>query len=295
MDGSTSPAEASTPPADGRLTADAGQTTPDGASACGQCVAQQCSATIAGCSSDPDCATYWSCVDACGLDPSGNVDPTCEAACPRGSSTSGTAAEAQLTQCRSNGAGATCTACGIDAGGQNPLLHEMCMPSTDPDACHQCEKSRCCDVYAACVGNPDCLPFAHCLNPCYNGIADDAGVHDAGPPDGDLACAYYCLQGHPNGLTDLAPLLACDAVDCSLPCNPGATAYHTCLITYCPDEYAYSLQTPDGFLLGECQGDCPEDDAGTASAACLMGCEDMYLSAKAAADALAVCGAAHCP
>jgi hypothetical protein len=278
-------------PADGGSARDAPQeATPTYAtSPCGECVAQQCGTEISGCSGDPDCAAYLTCLDGCGLDRSGNVSSACEAACPRGASTSGTQAEMQLTQCRTSGPGAACAGCGVDAGGGPPLLHQMCMPSTDSNACHQCEKSTCCKSYAQCFGDPECSSYITCVGECYNAKPEDAGVPDAEPPpDGAaLPCDEYCLQAHPNGLTGAAPLFTCDIVNCAAPCGAQTTACEACAQTQCATEYANFYGTADGWLISDCQIPCSDTS-------CLMACENAYPAGKMAADLFDTCFAAKC-
>lgn len=86
-----------------------------GASGCGQCVATACSSARMACTADPDCTKYLACVDACPIGPEGNVSKTCEAACPRGSSSSGMLAENEWVQCMTLGPGAACAECFEDA------------------------------------------------------------------------------------------------------------------------------------------------------------------------------------
>jgi hypothetical protein len=278
--------------ADGGSAKDANQeATPTYAtSPCGECVAQHCGPEISGCSGDPDCAAYLTCLDGCSLDPGGNVSSACEAACPRGASTSGAQAEMQLTQCRTSGPGAACAGCGVDAGAGPPLLHQMCMATTDSNACQQCEKNSCCQSYAQCHSDPQCAPLFVCMGKCYAGEPDDAGVHDAAfPPDGAaLACDEYCRQAYPNGLTDLAPILACRGVYCWTPCQgTQKTPCATCAETQCATEYANSYGTAGGFLIAECEIPCSD-------ASCLTACKNAYPDAKMAAELYETCVTAKC-
>ncbi|MBK8241616.1 MAG: hypothetical protein IPK74_39415 [Deltaproteobacteria bacterium] len=56
----------------------------------------------------------------------------------------------------SGGAGAT--AQGSDSGGT-----DLCAPLPTDDACVACAKQQCCDVYAACYGDPDCACAVDCI------------------------------------------------------------------------------------------------------------------------------------
>jgi hypothetical protein len=145
-----------------------------GASACGSCVETQCASAITTCNSSAECSAYWSCVLGCGVDSSGNVDANCASACPRGSSSTGTTDEQALDQCRTTGAGASCAACGGDAGadGGNPIIHQMCTQVTDTTPCFTCEDNNCCNTYAACHADPECAAYKSCLVACENGLHD---------------------------------------------------------------------------------------------------------------------------
>jgi hypothetical protein len=162
------------------------------------------------------------------------------------------------------------------------------MPSTDPNPCHACEQSFCCDSFSACTANPDCFAFRACYVACNGGQPDEAGVHDAGPPDGALPCDEYCLQAHPTGLVDFAPLLGCTSVLCVSACSNGMpTPCGACLAANCPNEEADVQGTQDGWLLLDCTTPCLD-------AACLAACEDAYPKAKAAYEAFNACGISKC-
>src|ERR1700733_2961348 len=136
-----------------------------GHSACARCVSSSCSAALSDCASDPDCAAYWTCVERCGIGSKGDVDPKCEAACPTGTSSSGTQAELELAHCRSEGAGALCAPCGTSATADlSPLLKQQCSGKASPDAsaCEQCVARYCCDTHAAC--GAQCSDYIDCLS-----------------------------------------------------------------------------------------------------------------------------------
>jgi hypothetical protein len=261
-------------------------------SACGTCVAQACATSISACNSDPDCASYLSCLDACGVGGDGNVDPTCAAACPTGNSTSGMRAEEDLTDCRADGAGAACAACGVDGGGGNPIVDQTCTPMTDTTECATCEDDHCCQTYANCHANPDCHAMQTCLVDCLSGVADDAGAPHGGAPDGG-SCETICGDAHPQGLVDWAPRDACLLLNCTVMCEnapmPPLSACDACEFQSCANEYANFDGTPDGYLLGACIAACPTGSP------CENACFIQYPTAMAAAYALFGCTAQNCP
>jgi hypothetical protein len=264
-----------------------------GASACGQCVATACQGAIRTCGADPDCTTYLSCLDACPTAPSGGPDPACAKACPRGTSTAGTSAEAQIDDCRNTGAGAKCASCGIDGGGENPIVHQTCVPTTDTTPCYTCEDSSCCKTQAACAANPDCHAYKVCLEDCYVGAADDAGAPAGGAPDGGF-CEAICAAVHPSGLADFAPLdtcvLALCAVKCEDPPMPPLPACEACTYQFCADEFANATGTADGYLYGACFAVCPSGDN-----PCTRACNTAYPDGQAASMALVGCLDNNCP
>jgi hypothetical protein len=261
-------------------------------STCGTCVAQSCSAAITKCNSDPDCSAYLACLDACGVGPDGNVDPTCAAACPTGSSSAGTTAEATLNNCRAIGPGAQCAGCGIDGGGANPILTQMCTPMTDTTPCFTCEDDQCCDTYARCHANADCHALQTCIVDCQNHVADDAGAPEGGATATET-CAYICGKAHPQGLVDWAPRTTCIFVKCLVQCeNPPMPPPSPCIACQnqnCANEYANLVGTPDGYLFAACVAGCPTGSP------CEEACFTQYPSAKAAANAQLACSSLYCP
>ncbi|HLK39491.1 MAG TPA: hypothetical protein VKU41_22195 [Polyangiaceae bacterium] len=257
---------------------------------CGQCFRTGCGAEIASCNTDPDCAGYLSCLERCPQSSSGDADPACESACPRGASSSGAQAETAIAQCRSGpGCAAACGAGATDAGGVDPLLTQACpvTSETDATACGLCLDNHCCRSRDRCSANPDCHAFRVCLDEC----ADGGVVPEAGP-DCDAACvAYacdeYCYGAHPSGLADLVDLLACGGVLCSAACG-GGSACSTCLGQSCANQLAATEETVQGYLLGECEYACGAD------ATCIGTCQTRYGSARPAEEALLVCQSSRC-
>ena len=269
-------------------------------SACGKCVAQACAMPISKCNSDPDCATYLTCLDACGVAADGNVDPTCASACPTGSSSSGTAAEKLVTDCRTTGAGTACSACGVDGGGDaggqdagNPIVHQMCTPMQDSTPCYVCEDDHCCQTYANCHANPDCKGMQRCLVDCHSGVADDAGSPAGGPPDGG-SCDLTCGAAHPQGLVDWAPRSTCLSVFCVVPCeNPPMPPLDPCLACVyqkCADPFANLNGTAQGYMFAACIVACP-----SGANPCTAGCMSQYPAEMGPENALIACQQTNCP
>jgi hypothetical protein len=265
-----------------------------GGSACGQCVATACQTAIRSCNSDPDCSAYLGCVDICPTTSAGGPDPACIATCPKGTSSAGKLAEAQLDNCRLSGAGAMCPACGIDGGGQpNPIVHQTCTQTTDTTPCSTCEDNYCCNTYAACHADPDCVGMLHCLQDCYSGAADDAGAPPGGPPDGG-SCEETCAQAHPEGVASWAPRETCLLANCTVQCEdppmPPLPPCLACQFQSCLDEFANFNASTDGYLLGACIDGCP-----TGANPCNDACIAQYPDEMAALDALTTCLQANCP
>ena len=264
------------------------------ASACGTCVGRQCASQIMACSSDPDCAKYLACLDACPVGPGGDVDAKCAAACPVGTSTTGMQAESALTDCRNTGAGATCAACGVD-GGTSSLLMQTCPAPPMEDRCATCEDQHCCQSIAACDKDPICDAFKLCLQECVNQVAEDAGEPDATAPDGGdvFACDKYCEQSHPGGLTKWSQAIACVTYFCSDTNACGSSALPTCQsCTYqqCANQWVAVNATPDGQLLADCLIDCPAGNN-----PCTVACTNMVPNLMPLLSALTGCATAHCP
>jgi hypothetical protein len=259
-------------PPDASITHDDGGPTPsDGgyaASACRQCVAGACSVALAACSGDPDCAGYLACVDACGTDDAGNVNPACEAACPRGSSTAGALAIQKLTRCRTAGQGALCVACGTAASADlSPALRNNCPQQTADAACTTCHEDHCCQSLAAC--DTACQGFFGCIS--------DGGAY------------LDCDKSYPGGrllaeTEETCLLVFCCNADACASCGQNSTQCDECEFQLCPTEYANLRTTEYGSLYVECATET--QDAG--------GCLAMYPQAQDAINALSVCVTNNC-
>ncbi|MGD0525273.1 MAG: hypothetical protein ABSE49_09025 [Polyangiaceae bacterium] len=263
-----------------------------GASACGQCVATACAAAITACNGAPDCATYVSRLDACPLASDGDVDPTCASGCPQATSSTGQAAQTQLTACRTAGAGAGCAACGGDAGAEGGLLNENCAPDLDAaNACNGCIHDKCCDVRLACLNDAECLALLDCELDCDDGVPDDAGPNTQPPDGGPYSCDEWCNAKANPSLDKWAQLLACTEVLCDGPSACGGDdACTTCVDASCSAEFVALNGTAEGYLFAECFGQCATTDM-----ACQTACQSAYPSAQAAFSSLGTCTEQKCP
>lgn len=254
-----------------------------GGSACGACVTQACASAISTCGGNPECAAYLSCLDACGIGPDGNVDPTCAAACPKGSSSTGTQYEQQLNTCRTTGPGAACSACGADAGG-NPIIHQTCPTGTDTNPCYLCEDNNCCHTYDACAADSECTALKTCLKDCY------APGPDGGVDAGAQGCSLFCNGQYPKGVAHWAERRTCMDVHCLKECGAGTPdPCVSCAMSKCPEAYANLHGTQDGYLLWDCTALCATGDK-----TCIDACIAKYPSAKAAFDAFGLCNVTRC-
>ena len=249
---------------------------------------------IKDCDADPGCARYLACLDACPVSPTGDADPSCAAACSKGPSSSQPAVQ-ELADCRTSGAGASCTACGKDSGsGGSPILHQSCQPAKDagctncPAGCFSCEKGSCCDTYVACASSADCKALEKCIKDCQSGIPDDAGSMGTPPPD--QSCDYVCSMAHPKGLETWAPRWACLSVFCDKPCGLDSDSCSTCLNEKCANEYVAVEGTPEGYLFDACFQGCP-----SGFNKCTNACVQMYPGTEASVNVLQACGEAQCP
>ena len=260
--------------------ADAATPATFGTSDCGSCVATSCNTERTACGGEPSCAAYLSCVEACPLDATGNVDESCAGACPAGTG-DGTALETAYTTCRQSGAGASCAACGNQPDAASPILNQQCSASTSSDPCTKCRDEHCCDTNAACTNQPDCAALAACLIGCEGGSADG----------GESACEDACYDAHPQGLAVLAPHSACDLLFCGAAsaCNLYQhPTCETCTDTKCANEYAACIGDPNCYRVSQCADLCNTDST------CIAACESAHPSATPLLGALAQCDLAQC-
>ena len=217
---------------------------------CGTCFATQCDTEIAACGADPGCAAYYTCLLDCPLDPIGNPDPTCEAACPASESSTSQQLKGQLTLCRLDTAG---VACGCDIG----FRDQQCSTSAEANACYKCEEENCCDTYAACHESADCEALVDCMQAC---------------PIGDPICDSDCAFQYGDAMAIFGPRLGCISSECNTEC--GGNTCSTCVMDNCGESSVACNSRPDCWALGACVGEC------AGSETCIQTCLDTYPDAN---------------
>jgi hypothetical protein len=246
---------------------------------CATCVRDACATQVDACLADPECPAYLDCLDACPVSDTGDAEPACQAACPRGTGTESLRAAAALDACRDPGPGVGCEACGVPDRAQVPdfpELHQVCGDSVDPNACFACQDENCCETQEACNADPDCVAYKDCFR------------NDTGPNP-----FYDCGLAHPQGVAVFAPGYVCAEYHCAVG-MPSCTkaerdACFTCLYDVCGEEWAALYRTRDGFLVSWCVGGCAVGDT-----ACDQACYDLYPDAEDEGFRLAVCLLAGC-
>lgn len=234
-------------------------------SPCGSCVVSACAAAIDGCSTDAECSAYLSCLLACPPGLEGDVDAECEATCPRPTGSAGVAAVDELTVCRSVGAGADCDDCNVShhIGDANSILQQDCPPSTETNACYQCEDEHCCEVWETYEQTPDAVATKDCLIACWD--------------EGRTDCALYCYELYPDGFQAWAERYACILVYCNDTDACGEEALPPCELCsneHCAVPLVEMITNPAGYLLYWCLFE-PE----TCDETCRNTCLGMYPSA----------------
>jgi hypothetical protein len=170
-----------------------------GASACRTCQADACGAVETDCSSEPACAAFLACVDACPEGEAGGVETECADACPLPESAETRLLARAVTSCRTTGYGAACS-CGPRAS-DAALLRQVCEPSDSLDSCIKCRSERCCESREACLNDEECLAYFSCVGSCESSPA---------------ACQLACGSEHPEGWAIGVQVIGCTAVLCRL-------------------------------------------------------------------------------
>lgn len=262
--------------------ADAGQGGTYGASACGTCVAAACSTAIATCNGDPTCAAHLTCLDACVVTATGDADPACEAACPAPSGSAGTSAQAGLTTCRTQGAGAACGACGVADGGSdasaacvaNPVLKQTCAASTQPNPCNKCQFEKCCDSVKKVFDGGPATDFGDCFLAC--------AAHD-------IVCYGECEKKYPTGIKGFGEYQACLEVNCQATgaCQVSSKCAE-CEFQKCGCELTNCKVDPSCLHINECVGSCD-------TPSCAAKCTDAMPAASVALyNSLSICTTQKC-
>lgn len=228
-------------------------TTAWSAGACGTCVTAACTAARADCGADPGCAAWLSCFEACP-----ESDAACGVACATPSGSAGEVARARFNECRLQGAGSGCTACGTSDGGiaLDPLLTQQCPASAETNECWKCEDEHCCDSYAACkVDSPECSAFSLCINDCTT--------------TGDLdTCFAQCDTQNPGGIDLYLRRLSCVQHRCLKECGESEDPCLICANTECGNESVACDTDQSCYKLQRCIAACPQAD-GTCINACI--------------------------
>lgn len=262
-----------------------------GITPCGKCVADACARERRGCAAEASCTKYLSCADACPSRSGGNLDPACEAACPRPADPAGLEAHDTFSACRTRGAGKACPAC--DAGGvrySSPLLNQVCGPppsilpapflcdaAEDPASlvpCTRCSFERCCDSRRRCDDSASCTAIFACTLVC---------------PEADVKLLDQCIAPNDDGVEAYAQRIACVSMRCSAECDyPPCTR---CKAEHCADLQVALLGTHDGFLFRQCELKCAfarQIDA------CVEACLVRYPSVRQANAEMELCEIRYC-
>jgi hypothetical protein len=252
-------------------------------SACGSCVQTACGQPIQSCSADSGCAAWFACIEACPAGTGGDADAQCEAACTVPSSPSGASARQAVVDCRLTGAGTQCP-CGhtapLDMSMVNPLLTQMCSPSTETKPCYVCEDERCCNSEAGCHNDPDCAALQACEKSCQTS-----------PPDGGTTdtCVYGCLMNAPKkAVAELNSLITCVEALCVPQCGT-VDLCTACELANCQDALIACGTDADCSLIIRCGALCATGDV-----TCINACQTMFPAGQAKFNALISCAANVC-
>ena len=257
-----------------------------GESMCGACVASACPSERRGCESEPGCARYLACADACPSASSGNVATECEVACARPDDPAGVAALEAWSACRIRGAGASCVSCGPALRYLTKELQQICSnPAPGPaprpycsgavpeaiERCRKCQYQACCDSRRACDDSTGCSALRECMR------------------DTCVGSTAKCLADHDGGIDLAAPLYACSAVRC--PDCGAEDACSVCAYQRCGDQYFGLLGNREGFVYQQCLRDCSGDGG---LDACRAGCRSAHPALKQQLNDYDLCVIARC-
>jgi hypothetical protein len=239
---------------------------------CQSCLVGACGSELDDCSGDPACGSYWNCLGRCALNELGGPDASCEKRCLDEAGALGSVGSATAT-CLWAGAGAACSACGtIGAPDVTGITDQMCEPSTDPDACLQCEDSHCCETHAACSAEPECGALLHCEQACTND-----------------QCVADCAAAHPTARGLFGARLSCVTMHCPVECGAGTpNACESCVNEGCGDLWVACQSNDECYSLFLCGVVCGADGD------CLGACHDEFPRGADAFDAWAVCSVHRC-
>jgi hypothetical protein len=250
-------------------------------SECEACLVSSCSGELDECESDPECGGYWNCLGKCELNARGGADESCEARCIDAAGKPPGEVRLRASTCLWSGEGASCGACGATAPRDvTGITSQMCPDSTETNACYECEDENCCETYAACAANPECVALKDCVADCGD----------------DNACAVACSDLHPGGVRDWGTRYSCVWLQCGDercftpddgPYVPNPCV--DCMRAGCGDLYVACQSDPECYRLWDCVSLCAAGDT-----ACIEGCQAEHPDAVSAFDAVAVCSLHRC-
>jgi hypothetical protein len=258
------------------------------AGACAACLQQACFPSILGCTDEPECVAYLDCLAVCPGTENGNVDPSCAAQCPTGTSSAAIQDENAFNACRTSGPGQLCAACGgLDAGSVYGILHESCPPAHSGIGCSDFIDENCCVPKDRCFADPKCGAIVQCAGNCpTNDILPDAGADSGFYP----SCIEACVAEHPDALPLFAPLDFClGALASTAPaCGGAPDPCSNCVNATCPELFLEVDEAPGGLGLYNCIVTCGR------SLACIGACEAQFPDAVTALNRALTCLAGSC-
>jgi hypothetical protein len=153
---------------------------------CGACIDKSCAGEATGCAADPTCKAYEGCLAECA-----RGDSSCTDNCLFRVRWAGLSPEThQLEHCQASACSAACPTLHVTSGSG-----QTCGPLVAPADCESC----CCDEFAACDNDPDCVAQAACWRQCQG---DD-------PPLGKT-CFGACMGRTVDAISsNLPPVQAC--------------------------------------------------------------------------------------
>jgi hypothetical protein len=254
------------------------------ASECATCLESECSAEVDGCTGQPACGSAYDCLGACSVsEVIGGAD--CAAACADGSdqafsdlrgclqaSSQGCCAEPGP----SPGAGGTSGGSGGASGNEAP----ECQPAAGDTACVACAKQNCCESRAACIAEPQCLPYEACWIACVQeNTGDEVAI---------AQCVQACETTAPGGLAPQRALTVCVQRDCLAPCGIASTPAVDCFLAECPESYVGCFGDAECWRLQLCVLEC------AGSQPCAEACLEQFPAAADAHDAFVLCANNNC-
>jgi hypothetical protein len=246
-----------------------------GTTDCRACQADACASQEASCSSEPACANYLECLDACPATEAGGVDEACAAACARPEETSVKLLAQAVDSCRERGGGASCE-CGVVNTAPDVLLQE-CLPSEDPNLCYKCEQEKCCETHAECKADAECNAMMACVKACPGGSFSQ--------------CVVDCAADHPDGAELGQRRITCLSILCSEGDECGEGELDPCV--RCVDESCTEAVVACSLSLAcqkvsACAIDCEDSD-------CYAACDEVDPEGASLYHDWVGCGASSCP